>query len=1015
MFARSFGLSALLLAGPTQAAVPVIDNAFKIGTVVVNQPDRDRANKLYYKTARLLAATKAFQLRRPEAADFLPEQDRDHLFAENMSESEFIQKASKTIDDEISGIKMGDLPAIKVGQYAFAGGMTFIAKKLDMPAVLSSAISGEANAGTNSILQSTFWQSPLEMPEARADVVMPIFDKAQRMARVDKEFAAAYNATLTKYEGWVSQDDAEKAPEWQNFNLHNQADSIGNQLTNVKFESKTFEDQMNQRITKVAEQTRSYQKSIQDMRDILLDDQRSQAAKEQATHEKLLEQRQIEADLQYAELGFSIYEALAVKAGASQQQVQTIRTAEQATEAIVKVLNDVNEHPEIVAGGYAALVMIGVDLIMVSNGSHQDPNAPILEGIRKLAEQIDDLKKEVISRFESLDVKLAAQFSQMRNLSEVLTQGQQNQSVELTRIRTAVQETQRESQDFLEAHFRHNDNVNTIKCLTLRPNEVDARRDCAVSGLVLALDTSNSDAYVAANFSGLYDASVTGTGDRAAQRFINHFNAAVPLFSSIHPQKVTIPNPLAYTHGAEMMVAMIEQSPSIRSAPYMKGWEDAINVGEQIQFFYRTAFAQPVGDHYRVSGELVLNELDRYTQAVKDYLDQIENATASLAFPWKSYIQALPEEVLPDPNHLPPLEHEGAHTRIERHSEARLVDPTRGVFPRLDEAQRHPFLDLPIGMCEGTSTKVHNESGDSYAGTRERQYLGTMFHTPETEVQNGRLKILDQSIMAYVPREALWLERIRPERYQISACASRFEAYLEEMNKDLFYQNKYVATITLDIDLEFRLKDVMGSVIVPVSGAHLGIQYVGRPQLFIDNQFNFVSSLWKGFKYQEIQLGPIAGQMGNYFMPIIEPQGQETEIWMQELLNGERQAFAGDFKSRLEVGNVRAAKDAAIEEFRKLRTLRLLKTGQMPEADAMLLLFEQKVHLTNPEDIEDIYISGGTGLRELSERQVFDIKRRVSALSGREFNDPVETPVDATLAKLKLLQSLANKNGGRAK
>lgn len=1023
MISKAILISGLSLPLSTYAVAPSIYSpTFKAAVVLSGNPDRESVKKFEYKTVKMMRATYFWDhdidlarsmLTHPLGYQLPPDQ-------QPTTRREFLEKISKQADLEMDGVKLADIPESRILTLGLAGAMAIGTKRFDtFTAGILGAGAGEAG---QSMINTIQLRDPRRFNELSFDSTLKVLEEAEKLAAKDSEFRKYYEEELKKHGKMTSIADAERDPAWTGFQMKAEMDGNTARITQLETGTKELNKNVTLLEDGLTEVSKRQDKFIKEQRQAEI--ARAAFARYKIERAKQIEQtvrrqRKLESEFMTGQAVFNVFERLATNMGAPRQAITALQNIKKADGAIYGLMQNLKDPREIVRV-WENFALVFIDILIPPNAGDQNDSAQIMEVLKSLAQQIDKLRSDMISRFDKLDETLAEQFANQRKMLELIIAYEQGQAIELSKIREDIQVSTQELKQYIEAHFNHERKVDMLECFSLKLNEQEKRRRCSLEGLVLASETSKTAEFNDTSFANLFNiAFKAGSPAHSLMVLVNRFNSVIHLYADIHNQKMEIPNPDAYAKGANLMLEAIVQDPAILSERYMADWKEVLTTGQAIQKFYRTAYSEETPNgNYRVNGNMITSQLDKYKEHALKFLSYYVSTASQVQYPWSHPNQNLPAEVpyeSPDSELTATIYIPGIYTRGEapvnapavdiiNDSVSRKVSSERGTFNDQADIIYNTFLRSSVGYC--------NDKVDEFVGRDSGQYdadIMARFQPDFMEIKSRRgLKLLDHSVLLLIPREALWLTLIDPEKYNLSACISRIYAFMDFTAATAALEGHPTTDIRLVMDLKFQLRDSVDKIQIYVSGASMSMAIVAPSLAVQSSRRNLITSLFEGEKYGNVQTGPIRGNMEKYFKPMDMPNIGEITLLLHQLVESERSGARNKVNGLAESGDTREIRDQMIEQYRKLMFLRFITTAGIPEADAMLDLLEKKDNILNATQIQEAFLSGVTeeDLKAEVESKISQIKNRITGLGGRMLDEPPSTPVDAILAELRYFDHL---------
>ncbi|RWD50849.1 MAG: hypothetical protein EOS25_20895 [Mesorhizobium sp.] len=1027
-----FCLASLSVSAITSASgqpAKIYNDKYKAATYLNTRSDSEASKKFLYKTARLAIASGAWDRDRSKAHDII----KDYVAIAKLNQNQFLpltkkrfmQLVSEDIEYDLNGMRLSDLEIAKVAGLGIAAGSALLFKRADVGEFIASVGGSSVGEFFEYTSKLTTIRSPIKIKQISLERTIDVLELAEELAKDDPLFAQYYIDAMKHYAQMNSISEAERKIEWKTFEqgqeiigINYSIDQLESSMRQVKGDVNVLNNNLESTTRAIKEHVKEQAKQADDL-----------AAKEKYLADKLayrerVRQREEQLDAEFlTQQGIlTVMSEVGKRVGAPPEairRIEQVRNANSAVYDLLSVLNSPDPRKKVL--GWQNLALTALDLLLPSNGAPND-GADLLEAITSLSEQIDDLDRDVEAGFERLEHQLSTEFAEVRSLVELTVSYHQKQIAALTQARKEIASTSFAVVSYIEEKFAHEENVFVRECFSLSPDEIKHRRRCALYGLVLASDTSFKPSYNRKSVNQWFDEiNALATKLERTNAFLSGFGSVTHLYSTVHPANIAIPNPDSFMYGIGLMLEAIRQNPRILREDYMADWRKVLEVGSAIQRFFRLAFSEEQPDgKYKVSGKLIVEQYKRYQKVSISHAEAIAGKMSEVNFPWYHTDQVLPTEtVLTDAqwemtkrresgDRAAAVDFVAIYYKGEVPSDAPAVDvvnvgrklriPTgRGYFSDSGEAVRHPFLTDRVKYCpEVKETILRDPSGpNDYA-------LEHMLMPDIRDFRTGRgVALLDKSALVFVPREALWLNLIKPARYKLSACVSRIYAFMDHLSAESFYNRVYNSDIRLALDIKFRLDDVERQKWVYVSSASMSMA-VMAPSEIVNSDFMVFRDIFNGKEYKGVAIGGISNNWEYYFVPAPLPDQSEALKDMQQAIKLERNQAIQRVLVLLSDDEAEITARAAEEEYRKLALLPLIGSGGVPEVDVMMRQLSEDLGDVSPDEVVERSLNGANYLSVISavRQRGEEIEQMVEELQGRLLTVPPRTPVDGAIAEL---------------
>ncbi|WP_298880701.1 hypothetical protein [uncultured Bradyrhizobium sp.] len=1034
---------ALIFVSSLSALAGEQDDSLALGVVLNRRAMEDGSKQVLYKFMRLEAAQDAYRRDKISAMALVgyPHLSRraqperiDLALQEFGTEEKFLRGYSKALDQEIQGMKFSDLPISSVTNLAVSGVAAYVG------GIGSSTLAKLAQSQLDTMQIST--GKPLGDPGTEL-----FFQGGQRIVQAinnDPTLGAIAQQDLATYLRISDITKLQNSTEYKTFELESEIQALKADLDNTKEVSNRNEVATQKQIqsvrsftkAKIAQLSSLVETNLEISKEILQNQTETRAleAQREAKRRELEEKKaQLAETFRAVDLSLTLALYLARQSHLPSSQIQGIIAAQKLSNTFYTMATSTLANPLVYTNFIIAVGVIAVELID-SQREVTDPNAPVMEAIKLLAQQIDRLHEDMLAAFTRMGAVVDVGFGRQEALTKVVIELLKGQNAELEKVRLGLAKAQAESRDLLEAYSERGRRGQWSRCVNLEPEETSVAKDCVFSAFDLAAfgswDRASREQSLEAFF-------VEQTDSRPS--YIANTTQINRHFSEFARDKFgrdfETPNPQAWLWGAGLLNRTLSQFPSLREMNFPAPLENIVGAGAQTQRFYREAFAEPQADGtYRIDGGLLLKRFDNYTAASLQLAAAIAK-TLPKQYPWKSPDQPLPGEVIPAtlneqeknnalnrptfpeylrkiyPAILKPPSHPDAPQAtmpVER-----LSDAGRGIFPSDQEESLHPFVKFAVKPCS-PDLKV---TRSKYFGMRLPDFEAG-FERELNAIKIGN-KTLDRSVLSLVPREALWLEIIDHSRFEIFACVAEYSGQVElalpagpgaPYNKVpdniWFYRYGMKLAFSLADKTTNSVWDVGSATMQTVTEFRHTIQHpTMQPDAWSDVTFrNFPAHFWEGVNEETYKFGGVRGSLDFFFKPSRSAEAEANLVKLQQLIGSLRPQAEENAMKFLTSGETATAFLSGQNDFAALKSLRAFDYTRSPEVEAMFAILDAPLTVLPPERIRSAMLDGTSfeQMREQIEEKAFAYKKRVSELSGRTIPICV-TPVDQVLTSLSYL------------
>jgi hypothetical protein len=930
------------------------------------------------------------------------------------TEKDFLEEYSRVVDNEVRGLKLGSLPISGVTNVAIAATGAWLG---------GGPVVGATTEWAKSSINDYMLTDPVRLRPTSNEVIYPTALKVVEQIHSEPELGPILADTLRAYGDIGDISMIKKSSEFQSYLQKLQINELQTQYSLLSEGQKTSTERLsyfNKSLSSGLNKLADLQSEHMEITNAILAHQvrtdMGQAERERRRQELEAKRAQIRENIQALQAGFGAAAFIARVSGANANQIRAIQAAGQATDVLYSIMTSTSQNPMVLLGGWFTVATIAISFIESQN-QPQDRIPDILAAMQRLAEQIDALRDEMLNQFQRIDSALHFGFLRQESLLNSVIQLQRGQNLEFDKIKITINRARDEIRDLFNAYAERNRKVTWTICLNLERQETEKGRDCAINAFVLAA----SGAWDAISMAKSLEELFPKTGNLAERGLIrtqSELHRAVPVFAQLRfDQQYQIPNPQVWMWGAGLLSRMFQTFPQLMLLNFGQDWSNITSAGVQIQRFYREAFATPVtGGKYVVDGQVISKQLDRYKSALLIYVSEIGKSLQTVHYPFSNPGQPLPEEYVSEEDNLrtsPAPDSTGDFPQVVNIGSKRLAGKGRGIFHPHEVAKFHPIVVDPLRLCRG-------EVKPEFEAAKGIQLWEAPFTEVFNEIKANRW-FLDATVLPLIPREAIWLERIDPRRFKLSACVSRFFGALREEGNVigiLDSQGKLVPNsadgafvYTNKMDLIFNLEDANTREAFELGGARMNLSIRVNPKdlelLGTEKSVSIIRKAWDGWS-RNSHYGPIRNNIDKYFAPVVT-SGVRNDLTakLEALVESYRDLFTTNAEKDWLVGDVATARSEALLEYQTLKALRFLNYTNSDEVAAMFEIMDQKVSLTAPDQVSSMSLRGvsAEAFYDHITKQALAYKRRVAQLGARILDLPVRTPVDEILAELETLRA----------
>jgi hypothetical protein len=1057
-----FLILSLFLSAPVWAQdVPVSDGDL-LGIVMNGRSAQLSTKQTLYKLTKLFVADELYKkdkmaaiwlLERPLVGIGPNSPSRElqiELLQHKYDRKTFLHAYSDYLDGEIKGANLGDLPAGKVIKLAASGvaaavseGVSFIPKLL---------LAGTVQFSGDQLVDKIIIKEPMNFDSQHDFSVFELSSQAAAAMENDRTLAPYVASAFRNYAGIVDFKALKNSSEYKTvqseYSLLRQKGDV-TELGRVLSAKLDKVNQLEKQNHDLLLEVREWQKKAD------WDEERRQQLE--------AKRKELQANIEAIDLGFSTMSAFARAAGAGDTEVRLVDLAGKMSSAIMQLTSTEDFERTTSATSNAYFTMFTSVLIFaVEEANKKDqvnPMQVLMEAIVELGHKIDRLRDEMIVRFQEVDGTLAREFARQEHLSDIIIDIQKGNTQQLNRILERVDRTKKTIIDVLNAYDQRNQDVLIADCLSSQ--QPDSLNHCKNNAYLQASKWSYEYPSVESDFSSVFGNAGVPATQQAVPVFLSRFAKVLPLYAKTRfDGDYTMPNPEVWSEGSDLLVHLFLQQPSLLRATSSRNIDETLRGGRSIQTFFRELFTTPAKDgHYKVDPSVILTLADDYAKSLKMYLSKLQESAAKVQVPWNNPKERLPEEAsvvvsekdwgdggedvssehirlnwvpsgppnakgliesvpMPlildsDPKTFIPWEF--VPTNLSNQSNAHAG---RGKISQDDAKKYFKIAVRKLQACPDMSANFKLEQVSDWD-----RGAGDVLEKDDIKRLRSPGFDLDSSILPLIPREALWLERMDP-KYTVNVCVSGLNWYSNQsvtVGNYFYFDYKFRAT------LRFTLTDPEQGNIV-VGYAKGGViskvrvtqdHYFNHPgKEFPDTFFSVVTMAWVGYKPGPDQMGPIQNNIDKYFVTIPASSGVAKNLtYVREKVQFLRSQIIQTQFNTLVESNSGPEKSVAEEKLRILQGLQLLGADQPDEIAQILVRLREQLTLLKPSDLPEL-IRSGVASQQIQDRideQVMKLRRFVSERSGRELEAPITTPVDYEVSALQFLKDDAQKREMRAR
>ncbi|MER9841095.1 hypothetical protein NKJ59_07560 [Mesorhizobium australicum] len=941
--------------------------------------------------AEQIAAAQDYYLADPDRAS--AEASRDDIYAltpypqvsGRMTEEQYLRNVAPQVKDRVDGYNLADTPigavlsiATTVGAAVFTDGASVFE---------TSVATGIADKGSAGVLKLFQLDGERLEPLSR-DSLLQMTTEIETRAKSNSEFAKYVAPYFQEKLGLDITADLTEQPSYVNSKLRQD-------IVEIQKHQTEFEAQMSMRLQ---EATQAHEDRAKIDLEIHLAHDTPEMSKVDQANAKRHEELEIR---EY----FSDMDALSYILQLTKEQHWLLQQFENLTKNAYDFSNPAFNSSD----DYSAYVNFSLSFIStaVQVMHHRDakPDNALGKALAQIAKQVDDLHHDMMEQFRYLNVKVDAGFRQLNSLQRALVLAQEGQTQELDLIANQVTGLQSTFGVQTAALAQRLSDKVRIECLSLpalpadaAPQEVRAQRaevmTCRREAVALASVWSRD----AISLEAVDGGSLMGALSKAPNNSV--WDSPSRWYGSLQNLRdpgatFVLPNPNTWLAGTGFYLSLTENFPQFAKDISAEDLKVLIADGERLQNFYRNALTN--NQHMDVA--FLWRLLQEYQNAAVAFLHEMASQPlADLGLGTSDH--PLPEEV----SHQPPASiapPESNHCRASWFSVVSLGGinchpeeiANRGDI-REGLGAHFALTDAALGMCPGKEPDYTTQSNNQPYGKQMASAISNLAQAVH----------LDNSILPFVPRVALWLEKLGGGQTKSHACFEKFSVNFS-VPSGVHCQGIYDFIIDIYLD------------VVDAQGKPVGTFLVSRVNGYLTNTFVWctrgdlpsgnLKAMWEGGNYCGTQMTGIRGRFRDVFNRLPDTMEISANIVsLVKLYDATRFTRVRDLdeKTRIGTAGLRFNELQASYEILQFFT----EVGSRPEYSQTLRMLHQPARFVTPERLRlAIFDSVSTGALESAVTSKIGAIRAQASHDGQtSVSSPVSTPVDDNLAALKLLSQI---------
>ncbi|EPE93844.1 hypothetical protein [Rhizobium grahamii] len=475
-----------------------------------------------------------------------------------------------------------------------------------------------------------------------------------------------------------------------------------------------------------------------------------------------------------------------------------------------------------------------------------------------------------------------------------------------------------------------------------------------------------------------------------------------------------LPNPNTWLAGTAFYLSLAENFPQFPRDIAAADLQVLVADGDRLQNFYRNALTN--NQHLDLS--LLWRLLQNYQNAAVAFLHEM--ATQPLAdLGLGTSDHPLPEEV----PHAALLEASANMGQSNASSCGTVASASYGTFGasasfrsiQSSAINCHPeeianrgdihdgpgahfaLVDAALGMCPGKNPNytTQNPNNPPYA-----KKMASIISNLAQAIH------LDNSILPFVPRVALWLEKLGGGQTKSHAC---FEKYDVDFSASDPSWRTFNGTYDFVLDIYLDVVDAKGK---PV-GTFLVSQVSGHQTTTFpwctrgDWPSGNLKAMWEGGNYCGTKMPGIRGGFRDVFNKLPNTLEISTNIVsLVRLCDATRLARVRDLDEKTRIGTPGLRFNELQASYQILQFF--TEVGARPEYSRTLQMLHEPVKFVTPERLRGAIFDGVTtvAMESLITTKIGTIRAQASRDGQTAVASPVKTPMDDNLAALKLLSQV---------
>ncbi len=458
----------------------------------------------------------------------------------------------------------------------------------------------------------------------------------------------------------------------------------------------------------------------------------------------------------------------------SPEQMRMVDASAQITAGLARTSHSsFAQDPAMFTNVYLMMAAFALDLLRDAKAS-PSPWEGIFTALNALSRQIDDLHTDMLVQFRNLNIEVDQRFTRLGSVLNAIRAAQRGQTEELLLMSAQIKALRSDYGDMTRTLASRIEDVARLDCLSLKAPPDDAPavevrtfeekfKSCLNQAVLLAASWSKDSLSVE-------QADVSPADkDETPRNFAKNLGRWFPYLGRLRFGEGTsaIPNPQVWKSGVHLYTAMLIRHPRYAYLIELSGLQQMRDAGIQLQSFFSRSVTSEFGFDYQFYRRL----LTQFQDAADKYLVEL-NKRDLYDLPLKGSEQALPEEIIGGEQKAKAEEvDEGPpgmwnfvtatkHIRSRNHRTELLAD--RGNFsPAADSI--YGIVKTQLVMCTDSKAEYLPTALPSVGNPSVGQVQA--IGNPEGAIMN-----LNRGILPFVPRPALWYERLSNGTVRTTAC-----------------------------------------------------------------------------------------------------------------------------------------------------------------------------------------------------------------------------------------------------